>query len=430
MILMFVHPAKSLTGTLRLPGDKSISHRAAMFAAMASGTSTISTFAASSDCGSTLDCLASLGCEITRSGNDVTVAGRPFTRPDSPLDCGNSGTTMRLMSGILAGRQVGAALIGDESLSSRPMNRVIEPLEEMGAEISSNNGKAPLVVTPGRPLSGTRHELRIASAQIKSCLLLAGIGAEGTTEVIEPVPTRDHTERMLRWFGAEIDTSIPGAISIKGGQMLSARSFSVPGDISSAAFFMVAAASLEGSALTLESIGLNPSRTGIIDVLRRTGVDLSITDERVECGEPVGDIVVQGSRQRLTAAAPLLLDGPLIANIIDEIPVLAVLGTQMGQGLEIRGAGELRVKESDRIRTVVEGLRSMGADVVEFDDGLRVAHSQLHGARINSYGDHRIAMAFAVAASFAIGETEIVDADCVDVSFPGFFETLKSVVIS
>ena len=427
---MFVHPAKSLTGTLRLPGDKSISHRAAMFAAMASGTSTISNFAASSDCGSTLDCLASLGCEITRSGNDVTVAGRPFTRPDSPLDCGNSGTTMRLMSGILAGRQVGAVLVGDESLSSRPMNRVIEPLVEMGAVISSNNGKAPLVVTPGRPLSGTRHELRIASAQIKSCLLLAGIGAEGTTEVIEPVPTRDHTERMLRWLGAEIDTSIPGAISIKGGQMLSARSFSVPGDISSAAFFMVAAASLEGSALTLESIGLNPSRTGIIDVLRRTGVDLSITDERVECGEPVGDIVVQGSRQRLTAAAPLLLDGSLIANIIDEIPVLAVLGTQMGQGLEIRGAGELRVKESDRIRTVVEGLRSMGADVVEFDDGLRVAHSQLHGARINSYGDHRIAMAFAVAASFAIGETEIVDADCVDVSFPGFFETLKSVVIS
>jgi 3-phosphoshikimate 1-carboxyvinyltransferase len=430
MIAMIVHPAKKLSGTLRLPGDKSISHRAAMLAAMANGTSEISNFAASADCGSTLACLSSLGIDIRRSGSDVAIAGGPFTPPRTPLDCGNSGTTMRLLIGILAGRQVGATLTGDDSLSSRPMGRVIDPLQEMGAKIESTNGRAPLVIAPERPLTGVEHHLRIASAQIKSCLLLAGLSATGTTTVHEPAPTRDHTERMLRWFGAEIGTTAEGAISVRGGQTLSAGSFSVPGDISSAAFFLVAAACLDGSEMMLEGVGLNPTRTGIIEVLRQAGVDLSITAERTECGEPVGDIAVRGSAANLSAAKMLRLDGPAIANIIDEIPVLAVLGTQLGQGIEIRGAAELRVKESDRIRTVVEGLRRMGADVEEFEDGLRVMPTRLSGGRIDSHGDHRIAMAFAVAGLIAEDETEILGADCVDVSFPRFFETLASVVIS
>ena len=430
MIAMIVHPAKKLSGSLRLPGDKSISHRAAMIAAMANGVSEISNFAASADCGSTLACLSSSGIDITRFGSDVTIAGGPFTPPLMPLDCGNSGTTMRLLSGVLAGRQAGATLTGDESLSSRPMGRVIDPLREMGAKIESTDGKAPLVIAPGRPLTGIEHHLRIASAQIKSCLLLAGLGASGTTTVHEPAPTRDHTERMLRWFGAEIETTSEGAISIRGGQTLSARSFGVPGDISSAAFFLVAAACLDGSEITLEGVGLNPTRTGIIDVLRQAGVDLEMTAERVECGEPVGDIVVCGSAAKLSAARVLRFDGAVIANIIDEIPILAVLGTQMGQGIEIRGAAELRVKESDRIRTVVDGLRRMGANVEEFEDGLRVLPTHLSGGRIDSHGDHRIAMAFAVAGLFADDETEILGAECVDVSFPGFFETLASVVIS
>ncbi len=430
MIAMIVHPAKKLSGSLRLPGDKSISHRAAMIAAMANGVSEISNFAASADCGSTLSCLSSLGIDITRSGSDVTIAGGPFTPPLMPLDCGNSGTTMRLLTGVLAGRQVGATLTGDESLSSRPMGRVIDPLQEMGATIESADGKAPLVIAAGRPLTGIEHRLRIASAQVKSCLLLAGLGASGTTTVHEPAPTRDHTERMLRWFGAEIDTTSEGAISIRGGQTLSARSFGVPGDISSAAFFLVAAAGLDGSEITLEGVGLNPTRTGIIDVLRQAGVDLTITAERIECGEPVGDIAVRGSAAKLSAAKMLRLDGAMIANIIDEIPILAVLGTQMGQGIEIRGAAELRVKESDRIRTVVEGLRRMGSDVEEFEDGLRVLPTRLNGGRIDSHGDHRIAMAFAVAGLFAGDAVEIHGAECVDVSFPGFFETLASVVLS
>lgn len=427
---MIIHPAKKLSGLLHLPGDKSISHRAAMFAAMAKGTSEITNFAASADCGSTIGCLKALGIEIGRSGPDVVVTGGTFVPPQKPLDCGNSGTTMRLMAGILAGRQVGAELTGDASLSSRPMGRVIAPLSEMGAEIKSNDGTAPLIIEPHRPLKGTDHRLRIASAQIKSCLLLAGLGARGVTSIHEPAPTRDHTERMLRWFGVDIDSATPGVISIRGGQTLSARSFSVPGDISSAAFFLVAAACLDGSDLTLKGVGLNPTRIGIIDVLRQAGIGLSISAERLECGEPVGDIVIRGSAGKLSSLPLLRLGGDLIANVIDEIPILAILGTQVSGGVEIRDASELRVKESDRIRAVVDGLRRMGSDVEEYDDGLTVRPSRLCGARIDSHGDHRIAMAFAVAGLLAEGETEILDADCVDVSFPGFFETLRSVVIS
>ncbi len=399
-----------------------------MFAAMADGRSEISNFASSADCDSTLRCLGSLGIKIIRSGSNVKVHGGQFISPPSPLDCGNSGTTMRLLAGILAGRQVEAILIGDTSLSTRPMGRVIGPLTEMGAVIDSNDGTAPLTIVGGRPLAGKDHQLKIASAQIKSCLLLAGLGASGTTTVHEPATTRDHTERMLRWFGAEIDTAVPGVISIRGGQTLSARTFIVPGDISSAAFFLVAAACLDGSDLTLKGVGMNPTRTGIVEVLTRAGVDLTISAERNECGEPVADIFIRGSVNILESAPPLLLDGAIIANIIDEIPTLAILGTKLGGGIEIRGANELRVKESDRIRSVVEGLQRMGSIVEEFEDGLRVHPSRLTGATIDSHGDHRIAMAFAVAGLMADGESEILDAECVDVSFPGFFQTLQSVV--
>lgn len=428
IVPMKIKPALRVSGSLVLPGDKSISHRAAMFAAMADGVSAIDNFAASADCSSTLECLQKLGIKVDRDGSHVEITGGPFSAPAEPLDCGNSGTTMRLMAGILAGRQIRSTLIGDASLSSRPMKRVIEPLTAMGAVITSNDGRAPLEIAGGRPLTGMRHTLSIASAQIKSCILLAGLNAHGRTTVVEPVQTRDHTERMLRWFGVDVDTSVPGEISVDGGQQLAGRSFSVPGDISSAAFFLVAAACLNGSELTITNVGLNPSRTGILDVLQRFGVDLSIHGERTECGEPVGDITVHGSGG--TAAASNLLNGSLIANAIDEIPILAILGTYLDGGIEIRDAAELRVKESDRIAAVVDGLKRMGAEVEEFPDGFLVSRSRLKGAVIESYGDHRIAMAFAVAGLLAEGETEILGADCVDVSFPGFFETLDSVVSS
>lgn len=401
-----------------------------MLAAMAVGESRIENFASSADCNSTLECLQKLGAGVRRDGSRVTITGGVFTQPAEPLDCGNSGTTIRLMAGVLAGRQIEATLIGDESLSSRPMKRVIEPLAAMGARISSNDGKAPLHITGGMPLTGMSHRLSIASAQIKSAILLAGLGARGRTTVIEPVATRDHTERMLRWFGAEIDTSRPGEIAIEGGQKLSARSFTVPGDISSAAFFLVAAAGLDGSELTIENVGLNPTRSGILDVLERFGVDLTINAERTESGEPVGDITVRGTAANISSEVSNLLGGGVIANIIDEIPILAILGTTLSGGIEIRDAAELRVKESDRIAAIIDGLRRMGAEAEEFPDGFRVARSRLRGAVVESYGDHRIAMALAVAGLIADGETEIRGAECVDVSFPGFFETLKSVVVS
>ena len=432
MLVMIIKPAKSISGTLRLPGDKSISHRAAMFAAMADGRSVIENFAASADCTSTLACLARLGAEISRDGATVTIDGAgesDFSTPTGPLDCGNSGTTMRLMSGILAGQGVNAFLIGDESLSSRPMKRVIEPLTAMGAEIVSNDGRAPLEITGDNKLSGCIHTPTIASAQIKSCIILAGLNAVGQTTVIEPSPTRDHTERLLRWFGVDLDTSKPGVITIRGGQRLRPRSFSVPGDISSAAFFLVAAACISsGSDLTIRNVGINPSRTGIIDILHRCGVELSVEHERTMCNEPVGDIRVRGPIR--SNSEKVVISGDLIANAIDEIPVLAVLGTQLSGGIEIRDAGELRFKESDRIKAVVENLRRMGAEVEEFPDGMIVRYSRLTGATVDSFGDHRIAMAFAVAGLLAKGETEIIGADCVDISFPGFFEKLDSVVTS
>ena len=454
---MRILPARRLRGRLRVPGDKSVSHRAAMLAALAAGRTRIENFSSSADCASTLEALRGLGVRIERAGSVVFVEGvgedggaARFREPSAPLHCGNSGTTMRLLAGLLAAQPFASTLTGDESLSTRPMRRVIEPLGLMGARVEAVDGHAPLRVEGRRPLRAVRYEMPVASAQVKSCVLLAGLGAEGRTEVLEPrAQTRDHTERMLRWFGVPVETrELPAegehegaregdvegsgrvAVSVEGGSRLTARDLTVPGDISSAAFPAAAAALLKGSELELESVGLNPTRSAVLDTLRSLGVALAVSDTREESNEPAGNIRVRGAGGLApTSPGANVIRGALVPQLIDELPVLAVVGTGVEGGLEIRDARELRVKESDRVSATVENLRAMGAEVEEFEDGLRVAGPvRLKGARLKSYGDHRIAMAFAVAALAAEGETEIEGArECVAVSFPEFFELLESV---
>ena len=403
-----------------------------MLASIANGESRIGNFATSSDCASTIECFRRMGVIIGRDGNHVVVAGkgkRGLTAAAGPLDCGNSGTTMRLMSGILAGQPFESILTGDESLRSRPMTRVIEPLTKMGASIESVDGRAPLTIRGGR-LSAIKYELPVASAQVKSCALLAGLYAEGRTTVIEPTPTRDHTERMLRGFGIEVATTELDngrrEISLDCDADLNATDLFIPGDISSAAFFLVAAACLRGSKLRLVNVGVNPTRAAVLDALRRFGARIEVQNYRESSGEPVADLVVRSGIDE-SGSGDNILKGDIIANLIDEIPILAVLGTQLENGLEIRDARELRVKESDRIASIVKNLRAMNADIEEFDDGFRVGRSELKGAAVDSFGDHRIAMAFAVAGLVAEGVTEIAKAECAAVSFPAFFEVLSEV---
>ena len=422
-----------LRGEIRLPGDKSISHRAAMLAAIAVGETRIENFAASADCGSTLKCLKQLGVDIRHDGTTVWVNGvgkSGFRPPDGPLDCGNSGTTMRLLAGVLAGQSFDSVLIGDDSLQSRPMKRVIEPLIAMGAKIDSIEGRAPLTIHGRNPLRAIEYELPVASAQIKSCILLAGLNADGETAVIEQIPTRDHTERMLRWFGVDVKAtkSHRSRISVTGACALISSDLVVPADISAAAFFLVAATCLQGSNIRLPGVGINPTRAAIIEVLtQKFGASVIVNEPREQNNEPVADISADG---RLTTQRSKEIKGSIVANLIDELPVLAVLGTQLEDGLEVRDAAELRVKETDRIAAVVTNLKRMGAEVEEFEDGFRVGRSKLKGARVDSYGDHRIAMAFAIAGLLAEeGETEIIGGECVDVSFPGFFQTLQDAVV-
>ena len=430
---MRIRPAKAIKGDITLPGDKSISHRAAIIASMADGESRIENFATSADCRATLDCLKQLGVGNRQEGTTVWLNGvgkSGFRKPLKPLDCGNSGTTMRLMAGVLAGQNFDSILTGDESLSRRPMRRVIEPLTEMDAGFDSDDDRAPLTVHGRNPLRAIEYELRVASAQIKSCILLAGLNSDGETAVIEPVPTRDHTERMLRWFGVDVQEELGDGgkrLSLTGNSKLAAKPVTVPADISAAAFFMIAAASAGEAEILMRGVGLNPTRAALIQVLRNLGANIRVTNEREQNNEPVGDMHV---RAGLVSASNPIIRGNLIANLIDELPILAILGTQLEKGLEVRDAAELRVKETDRIDAIVENLRRMGADVEEFEDGFRVGRSDLKGARVDSFGDHRIAMAFAVAGLLAReGETEITGAECVDVSFPGFFETLQNAVI-
>lgn len=437
MNLMKVNPATSIRGKIDLPGDKSISHRAAMFAAIAEGETRIANFSRAVDCHTTLGAFESLGVGVRKNGTTITILGKRktgLTAPLAPIDCGNSGTTIRLLSGILAGQSFDSILTGDESLAKRPMKRIIGPLRKMGAKIEAVDDRVPIHIFGDQRLVGTEHEMQIASAQVKSCILLAGLNAEGTTTVIEPVATRDHTERMLGWLGVDVVEERMDSgklISLDGSARLIARHLSIPADISSAAFFLVAAACLPNSELAMPNVGINPTRKAILGVLQQLGAVIAVENQRVVCNEPVADLTVRSKLGRgRFGSGSNIIEGDIIANLIDEIPILAVLGTQLRGGLEIRGAAELRVKESDRITSIVQNLRRMGADVEEFPDGLRVSPSQLKGAVIDSFGDHRIAMAFAVAALFAEGETEIKNAECADISFPGFFETLSSVVKS
>ncbi len=430
---MKIQSLQKLQGEINLPGDKSISHRAALFSAMARGETRIENFATSADCASTLSCLEQLGVEIRREDSEVFVKGvgkTGFKGAKSAFDCGNSGTTMRLLAGILAGQKFNSVLTGDESLSVRPMKRVIEPLSEMNGRIEATENHAPLNIFGKNPLKAISFEAKVASAQVKSCVLLAGLNSDGKTSVLEKTPTRDHTERMLRWFGVDVeetDAENGKLITVSGESELTAKDLLVPSDVSSAAFFLVAAACLKGSEIILPNVGLNPTRNAVVKVLKDFGAEIEVLNLREIGNEPIGDLLVRGNGNLQSRLSSNLLRGKIIANLIDEIPILAVFGTQIEGGLEIREASELRVKESDRIKSVVENLKKMNARVEEFEDGFRVEKSELKGASVESFGDHRIAMAFAVAALLATGETEIADAECAAVSFPTFFEILQSV---
>jgi 3-phosphoshikimate 1-carboxyvinyltransferase len=408
----------------------------------AGGRTRVTNFSTSADCASTLACLARLGVAVSRAGSAVEIEGAGLSlprAPAAPLDCGNSGTTLRLLAGLLAGQPFGSELTGDESLRSRPMRRVIEPLELMGARLEARDGRAPVRIEGRRPLRAISYEPPVASAQVKSCVLLAGLNADGLTEVCETRgETRDHTERLLAWFGANVETRAETrdgrearVVSVEGGAELRARDIAVPGDISSAAFLVAAAAMLPGSVVEVEGVGLNPTRARLLGTLCALGADVRSDGEREESNEPVGRLVARGGEQLAPAAGGAnRLGGSQVGGLIDELPILAVLGTRVEGGLEIRDAGELRVKESDRIRAVVENLRAMGAEVEEYEDGLAVSGPvRLRGARVASHGDHRIAMAFAVAALAAEGDTEIEGADCVAVSFPDFFSLLDSITV-
>ena len=438
---MIIKPARRLHGRCLLPGDKSISHRAALIASLANGASHISNFSTSQDCSATLECLAALGISLERQGNRIKVQGtgrRPLSAPAGPLNCGNSGTTMRLLAGLIAAQDFPTTLTGDDSLNQRPMKRIIDPLEQMGVQIISRDGHPPLQLTGSKRLKPIRYELPVPSAQVKSCLLLAGLQADGRTEIIERNGvTRDHTERMLQWFGASLefdrDNDKPErrVCAVIGPASLSSRDVSVPGDFSAAAFFIAAAALLEESEIEIEGVGLNPTRTQFLDTLRALGAEIELSSKRNEANEPVGNIRVCGSRLRATAEKELSLtiSGQLSTAMIDELPLLAVIGSQLPTGLIIRDARELRFKETDRLAAVAKNLKAMGAAVEEFDDGLRiVGAARLQGAKLESFGDHRIAMAFSVAALLADGESEITGSECVAVSFPNFFEVLESLV--
>jgi 3-phosphoshikimate 1-carboxyvinyltransferase len=425
---MQITTAQRIEGTIGLPGDKSISHRAAIIASLADGISTIRNFSTAEDCRTTLQCLKQLGVEIHESGRDVRIRGignKGFSRPAEPLDCRNSGTTMRLLAGVLVGQPFDSLLTGDQSLQNRPMRRIVEPLNTMGAAIDAPNDRPPIAILPAEKLRGIDYSPTVASAQVKSCILLAGLAAEGTTSVAEPAPTRDHTERMLRFFGANIEQT-GGRVSLMPGGVLTGQDLTIPADLSAAAFFLVAAALLPGSVIRLPGVGLNPTRTAVLDTLIGAGIAVNIANRHHPNHEPVADLQIASTP--LPSGSSIRIRGADVPPLIDEIPILAILGTQLDGGIEVRDAGELRYKESDRIAITVDQLRRMKADVEEFPDGFLVRKSRLRGAEIDPHGDHRIAMAFTIAALVAEGESAVRDADCVDISFPGFFETLKSVV--
>jgi 3-phosphoshikimate 1-carboxyvinyltransferase len=419
-----VRPASGAAGHVRVPGDKSISHRYALLAALADGPSVILGYSPGADCAATLKCLAGLGVSVQRIAGTVDIQGRGvrgLLAPAGPLSAENSGTTLRLMAGILAAHPFQTTIGGDASLTRRPMRRIIEPLTRMGARIASSDGRAPLTID-GADLQAIAHAPEVPSAQVKSGVLLAGLQATGRTTVLEPFPTRDHTERALEAFGAAVEKLPDGAIAIDGGQRLAGRRLTVPGDISGATFWAVLAAGTPGAAIDMDNVGLNPTRTAILDVLRRAGarIDVSIEDE--SSGEPVGRLRVAFGQPRSFEIAPSEVPG-----VIDEIPALAALAVMMPEGhaFAVRGASELRVKESDRIAALASGFRALGAAVDEYDDGFRIESRPLAGGHADAAGDHRLAMAFALAATRAATPSTIAGAASVDVSYPGFFAELE-----
>jgi 3-phosphoshikimate 1-carboxyvinyltransferase len=425
---MVVTPATRIRGTIRVPGDKSISHRYALLAAIAGGRTTLRHYAPGADCASTLSCLEALGVRVERAPAPdpgepplVVITGRGahgLQAPSTPLDCGNSGSTMRMLSGLLAAHPITATLTGDQSLSRRPMRRIIGPLTRMGAEVTASpEGRPPLTIRGG-DLTAIDFVPEVPSAQVKSAVLLAGLHARGRTKVSEAIPTRDHTERALVAFGAEVDRT-DGVAIVEGGQRLRGIDARIPGDISSAAFLAVAAAAVAGSTIRIEDVGLNPSRRQILDVLRRFNADVEVDEADEWQGEPVGTVTIRYGGPGAVEITP-----SEVPSVIDELPVLAALATFGGE-LCVTGAGELRVKESDRITALVDGLRAMGADAEELRDGFHVRGTrQLHSAVVHAHGDHRLAMAFAVAALGASGPVTIEGAEAVAVSYPGFFDDL------
>jgi len=421
---LVISPAGRLRGRVRVPGDKSISHRAALIGALARGDTVIHHFLRADDCLHTVSCLRALGVGIEDEGSRLIVRGMGprWRAPMTPLDAGNSGTTMRLLAGILAGQPFQTELTGDASLRTRPVDRIVEPLSRMGARIvASGDGRFPPLRITGGSLRGITYTLPVASAQVKSAVLLAGLLAEGPTTVVEPTPTRDHTERMLAAFGAPIrrdgDRVSVTAAALRGHEVR------VCGDISSAAFLLAAAAAMPGSELTVEHVGLNPTRTGFLDVLRALGAEADVRQTGEDAGEPVGAVTVRGQRLR-----GVRIGGSLIPRVIDELPVLCVIATAAEGETVISDAAELRVKESDRIAVIARGLRALGGEVEERPDGLTVYGSRLHGGRVGSAGDHRIAMAFAVAGLLAGGPVTVEGAESIAVSFPEFTRVLRDVV--
>jgi 3-phosphoshikimate 1-carboxyvinyltransferase len=424
---MIVRPARNVSGSLSLPGDKSISHRYAMLAGIADGPSRLNNYSTGADCASTLACLRALGVKWerkTEGGNVIEVqgSGLSLSAPGQPLDCGNSGSTIRMLSGIVAGQKFGTEMAGDESLSRRPMERVITPLKAMGAEIISQNGRPPLRIAGGN-LKGINYQMPVASAQVKTCLLFAGLLAEGKTRIEEPLRTRDHGEVALRAFGAQLERN-GNAVSILGGQRLRGIEALVPGDLSSAAFFLCAASLFPGSKLSITNLLMNPTRARLLDILIQMGLHISVTQLEEVHGELAGTLQVEGGRLQGATIA-----GSDTAALIDELPVLAAIAPYTEQGIEVRDAQELRVKESDRIASIASNLRAMGAQVEEREDGLKIPGGQsLHGAELQSFGDHRIAMAFSIAALRAQGETLIHGSQCAAISYPDFFSMLESLV--
>lgn len=420
MKLKYTHPLK---GEVTVPGDKSISHRAVMFGALSKGTTEVTNFLQGADCLSTIDCFRRLGIEIENTPTKILIHGKGLhglTKSDHILDVGNSGTTTRLISGILAGQKFETTLNGDESIQTRPMKRIMEPLSMMGADITSLRGNncAPLRIN-GAPLHGIHYHSKVASAQVKSCILLAGLYADGLTSVTEPSVSRNHTELMLRGFGANILCEGKTATICPNPELMGQK-IKVPGDISSAAYFIAAGLIVPGSEILVKNVGINPTRNGLIRVCKEMGADITLLNIHENGGEPVADVLVRYSHLK-----PTTIEGEIIPTLIDELPMIAVMACFAEGTTVIRDAAELKVKESDRITVMVDNLSRMGAHITATDDGMVIEGGvPLHGAEIDSHLDHRIAMSFAVAAMAAEGETTIKDADCVKISYPNFYEDL------